>query len=168
MKEKNKVTVKAVNIEEAPKEKKKRKRFDAKKVEIPSKRRWQDMDGDNQGDHNKKSKFNGLGFEFPRLSSLSCWQQDKFLNLQMIINKGGKLSSVDEKVYLQLLSLVQQERAEFTKFSKELCEQEKEVYEKNCSGSGQICDRTQREEEDQSAPVSQVLEARKRCKIECS
>jgi len=130
MKEKNKVTVKAVNIEEAPKEKKKRKRFDAKKVEIPSKRRWQDMDGDNQGDHNKKSKFNGLGFEFPRLSSLSCWQQDKFLNLQMIINKGGKLSSVDEKVYLQLLSLVQQERAEFTKFSKELCEQEKEVYEK--------------------------------------
>ena len=48
----------------------------------------------------------------------------------MIINKGGKLSSVDEKIYLQLLPMVQQERAEFTKFSKDLCEEEKDVYEK--------------------------------------
>lgn len=119
-------------VEESPKEKKKlRKRFHAKHVDLPAKRRWHDMDGNKANEQNlKKAKFSSLGFEFPRMSSLSCWQQDKFLCLQMIINKGGKLSSVDEKIYLQLLTMVQEERAEYTKFSKELCEEEKDVYEK--------------------------------------
>ena len=74
-------------VEESPKEKKKlRKRFHAKHVDLPAKRRWHDMDGNKANEQNlKKAKFSSLGFEFPRMSSLSCWQQDKFLCLQELV-----------------------------------------------------------------------------------
>ena len=76
----------------------------------------------------KKTKKGNFDLEFPRLSSLNSKDHKYFLQLQKRY-KSGKLYGVSEKEYLNMLAAVQDERAEFTKFAYEYCQENRKKFE---------------------------------------
>ena len=88
---------------------------------------WCDLDEPSIERPNKAKKGN-FDLEFPRLSSLNSKDQKYFLELQKRY-KCGELYGASEKEYLDMLASVQEERAEFAKFSYEYCEENRKKFE---------------------------------------